>query len=203
MLLIALQHVFAGMKRTRDQKLSSRLMSGQLSLLLTFMTTHPFQWATAVQPSIRRYGIGPSSCQRSLFLVEPIGCWASTVARLQEARHLSFTWCCWQGGDYTTTTTAAPTPTPCSFVALPDADPTSCLGRVNHHRTKWVLPPQSENTALHGCVNRQFHHDSQHGTHRSMRMYQTLSQVQGVEAIVQPSATHSVMSVGLVERPIP
>ena len=67
--------------------------------------------------------------------------------------HLSFTWCCWQGGDYTTTTTAAPTPTPCTFIALPDVDPTSCLGRVNHHRTKWVLPPQSENTALHGCVN--------------------------------------------------
>ena len=137
------------------------------------------------------------------FLVEPIGCWASTVARLQEARHLSFTWCCWQGGDYTTTTTAAPTPTPCTFIALPDADPTSCLGRVNHHRTKWVLPPQRENTALHGCVNRQSHHDSQHGTHRSMRMYQTPSQGQGVEAIVQTSSTHSVMSVMLVERPIP
>ena len=55
--------------------------------------------------------------------------------------------------DYTTTTSAAPTPTPCTFIALPDVDPTSCLGRVNHHRTKWVLPPQSENTALHGCVN--------------------------------------------------
>ena len=55
----------------------------------------------------------------------------------------------------------------------------------------------------HGCANRQSHHDSQHGTHRSMRMYQTPSQGQGVEAIVQTSSTHSVMSVGLVERPIP
>ena len=104
-------------------------------------------------------------------------------------------------GDYTTTTTAAPTPTPCTFIALPEANPTSCLRRVNHHRTQWVLPPQSENTALHGYVNRQSHHDSQHGTHRSMRMYQTPSQGQGVEAIVQTSSTHSVMSVGLVERP--
>ena len=110
---------------------------------------------------------------------------------------------CETSGDYTTTTTAAPTPTPCTFIALPDADPTSCLGRVYHHRTKWVLPLQSENTALHGCVNRQSHHDSQHRTHRSMRMYQTPSQGQRVEAIVQTSSTHSVMSVGLVERPIP
>ena len=45
-LLSALQHIFAGLKRTRDQKLSSGLMSGQLNLaitglmLLTFMTTH-------------------------------------------------------------------------------------------------------------------------------------------------------------------
>ena len=117
--------------------------------------------------------------------------------------HLSFTRYCWQGGDYTTTTTAARTPTPCTPIALPDADPTSCLGRVNHDCTKWVMPPQSENTALHGCVYRQSHHDSQHGTHRSMRMYQTPSQGQGVEAIVQTSSTHAVMSVGLVERPIP
>uniref|UniRef100_A0A7S1AY12 Apple domain-containing protein n=1 Tax=Noctiluca scintillans TaxID=2966 RepID=A0A7S1AY12_NOCSC len=81
--------------------------------------------------------------------------------------------------DYTTTTTVAPTPTPCTPIALPDADPTSCLGRVNHHRTKWGLPPQSENTALHGCVNRQSQYDSQHGAHRSMRMCQTPSQGQG------------------------
>ena len=46
MLLSALQHIFAGLKRTRDQKLSSGLMSGQLSsaitglMLLTFTTTH-------------------------------------------------------------------------------------------------------------------------------------------------------------------
>ena len=59
---------------------------------------------------------------------------------------------CETSRDYTTTTTAALTPTPCTFIALPEANPTSCLGRVNHHRTKWVLPPQSENTALHGCV---------------------------------------------------
>ena len=45
-LLSALQHIFAGLKRTRDQKLSSGLMSGQLNLaitglmLLTFMTIH-------------------------------------------------------------------------------------------------------------------------------------------------------------------
>ena len=66
-----------------------------------------------------------------------------------------------------------------------------------------MLPLQSENTALHGCVNRQSHHDSQHRTHRSMRMYQTPSQGQQVESIVQTSSTHSVMSVGLVERRIP
>ena len=45
-LLSALLHIFAGLKRTRDQKLSSGLMSGQLSLaitglmLLMFMTIH-------------------------------------------------------------------------------------------------------------------------------------------------------------------
>ena len=32
MLLSVLQHIFAGLKRTRDQKLSSGFMSGQLSL---------------------------------------------------------------------------------------------------------------------------------------------------------------------------
>ena len=48
-LLSALLHIFAGLKRTRDQKLSSGLMSGQLSLavtglmLLMFMTIHLFQ----------------------------------------------------------------------------------------------------------------------------------------------------------------
>ena len=48
-LLSALLHIFAGLKRTRDQKLSSGLMSGQLSLaitglmLLMFMTIHFFQ----------------------------------------------------------------------------------------------------------------------------------------------------------------
>ena len=46
MLLSALLHIFAGLKRTQDQKLSSGLMSGQLSLaitglmLLMFMTIH-------------------------------------------------------------------------------------------------------------------------------------------------------------------
>ena len=45
-LLSALQHIFASLKRTRDQKLSSGLMSGQLSsaitglMLLTFTATH-------------------------------------------------------------------------------------------------------------------------------------------------------------------
>ena len=34
-LLSALQHIFADLKRTRDQKLSSGLMSGQLSLAVT------------------------------------------------------------------------------------------------------------------------------------------------------------------------
>ena len=34
-------------------------------------------------------------------------------------------------------------------------------------------------------------------------MYQTPSQGQGVEAFVQTSSTHSVMSVGLVEKPVP
>ena len=34
-LLSALQHIFVGVKWTRDQKLSSRLMSGQLILALT------------------------------------------------------------------------------------------------------------------------------------------------------------------------
>ena len=48
-LLCALLHIFVGLKRTRDQKLSSGLMSGQLSLaitglmLLMFMTIHLFQ----------------------------------------------------------------------------------------------------------------------------------------------------------------
>ena len=48
-LLSALLHIFTGLKRTRDQKLSSGLMSGQLSLavtglmLLMFMTIHLFQ----------------------------------------------------------------------------------------------------------------------------------------------------------------
>ena len=45
--------------------------------------------ATAVQPPMRRYSIGPCSCQRSRFWSSPIGCWASTVARLQEARRHS------------------------------------------------------------------------------------------------------------------
>ena len=34
-LLSVLQHIFVGLKRTRDQKLSSGLMSGQLSLAIT------------------------------------------------------------------------------------------------------------------------------------------------------------------------
>ena len=36
MLLSALQHIFAGLKRTRDQKLSSGLKSGQLNLSSLF-----------------------------------------------------------------------------------------------------------------------------------------------------------------------
>ena len=49
MLLSASLHIFAGLKRTRDQKLSSELMNGKLSLditglmLLMFMTIHLFQ----------------------------------------------------------------------------------------------------------------------------------------------------------------
>ena len=35
-LLSALQHIFAGLKRSRDQKLSSGLMSGQLNLASLF-----------------------------------------------------------------------------------------------------------------------------------------------------------------------
>ena len=48
-LLSALLHIFAGLKKTRDQKLSSGLISGQLSLaitglmLLMFITFHLFQ----------------------------------------------------------------------------------------------------------------------------------------------------------------
>ena len=48
-LLSALLHIFAGLKRTRDQKLSSGLRSGQLNLaitglmLLMFMTIDFFQ----------------------------------------------------------------------------------------------------------------------------------------------------------------
>ena len=48
--LSASRHIFAGLKRTRDQRLCSGLMSGQLSsaitglMLLTFMATHPC-WA--------------------------------------------------------------------------------------------------------------------------------------------------------------
>eukprot|EP00450_Noctiluca_scintillans_P029453 CAMPEP_0194549464 /NCGR_PEP_ID=MMETSP0253-20130528/95220_1 /TAXON_ID=2966 /ORGANISM="Noctiluca scintillans" /LENGTH=399 /DNA_ID=CAMNT_0039396893 /DNA_START=22 /DNA_END=1219 /DNA_ORIENTATION=- len=52
-LLSALLHIFVGLKRTWDQKLSSGLMSGQLNLaitglmLLTFMTIHLFQFRFA------------------------------------------------------------------------------------------------------------------------------------------------------------
>ena len=45
-LLSALQHIFAGLKRTRDQKLSSGLKSGQLNLvvLLKFPLVAIFVW---------------------------------------------------------------------------------------------------------------------------------------------------------------
>ena len=49
MLLSALLHIFVGLQRTWDQKLSSGLMTGQLNLavtglmLLMFMTVHLFQ----------------------------------------------------------------------------------------------------------------------------------------------------------------
>ena len=52
-LLGALLHIFVGLKRTWDQKLSSGLMSGQLDLaitglmFLTFMTIHLFQFRFA------------------------------------------------------------------------------------------------------------------------------------------------------------
>ena len=47
---VELQHIFVGLKRTRDQKLSSGLMSGQFSsaitglMLLMFLTAHLFQF---------------------------------------------------------------------------------------------------------------------------------------------------------------
>ena len=91
-----------------------------------------------------------------------------------------------------TSTTAAPTPTPCTFIALPEADPTSL---PSPHRVGVASAEREQCTARL--------RDSQHGSHRSMSMYQTPSQGQGVEAIVQTSSTHSVMNVGLVERPIP
>ena len=64
-LLSALQHIFAGLKRTRDQKLSSGLMSGHLNLaiagfmLLTFMITQPFQlhFADTEQYFLRHPGL--------------------------------------------------------------------------------------------------------------------------------------------------
>ena len=62
-LLSALLHIFAGLKRTWDQKLSSGLMSGQLSLAiiglmyLTYTTTHSFQFRSTVDPSD-----GPRHC---------------------------------------------------------------------------------------------------------------------------------------------
>ena len=40
MLLSALQHIFADLKRTRDQTLSSALMRGQLSLASLFDVAH-------------------------------------------------------------------------------------------------------------------------------------------------------------------
>ena len=93
---------------------------------------------------------------------------------------------CETSRDYTTTTTAAPTPTPCTFIALPEADPTS---QPSPHKVGVASAEREHRTARL--------RDSQHGSHRSMRMYQTPSQGQGVEAIVQTSSTHSVMNVGL------
>ena len=71
-LLSALQHVFAGLKRTRDQKLSSGLMSCQLSsavfwlMLLTFMTTHPFQLHFA---DIEQYFLRPPGLMSVTFMI--------------------------------------------------------------------------------------------------------------------------------------
>ena len=61
----ALSHIFAGLKRTWNKKLSSGQMSGQLNLaitgfmFLTFMTTHPFQvhFADTEQYFLRRPGL--------------------------------------------------------------------------------------------------------------------------------------------------
>ena len=48
-LLSALLHIFAGLKRTRDQKLSSGLMSGQLSLAITCRHRHPVGLPTTLE----------------------------------------------------------------------------------------------------------------------------------------------------------
>ena len=71
------------------------------------------------------------------------------------------------------------------------------------HRSKLPSCVTRDDTALHSCVNRQSLLDIQHGTHKSMRMYQTPSQEQGVKAIVQTSSTLSVMCGGFVKRTIP
>ena len=53
-LLSALQHIFAGLKRTRDQKLSSGLMSGQLSRLSLVDVAHVLD-RTPLPVPLRRF----------------------------------------------------------------------------------------------------------------------------------------------------
>ena len=79
-LLSALLHIFAGLKRTRDQKLSSGLMSGQLSLaiiglmLLMFMTIHLFQlrFADTEQYFLRHLFFVVRGSQRTSTVVQPL-----------------------------------------------------------------------------------------------------------------------------------
>ena len=120
------------------------------------------------------------------------GCWASTVARLQEARHLSFTWCCLRQLPLQRGTTSP-------F----QTDPTSCWD-ASTISTKWVLPAEREHRT---AVNRQSHH-GQHGTHRSMRMLSPRPHCKGGDPCGTPFKTfdhggpHTTMLPETAARPV-
>lgn len=51
------------------------------------------------------------------------------------------------------------------MMSLPAKGTSDCLSRINHHRAKWGLPPMTERTDLHSCVNREAEYDKAHGAH--------------------------------------